>query len=229
MLRVADARWLGLAAAGGALFAGWPRGRGVLGYEQARPGVGGLGPAGRSWRPDAPLACGSGMAARSTWARSGRVRQTTRAGGRPCRTPTSERRAFATAAAPLVWDLGHIASFEDLWLAHNHGGLPLLRADLAEVYDAFETPRAERGALPYLRRAEAERYMETVRERSARRSSCVATSRSPSSSARHERQHAETMLQTLALAALPDWPARRRRRRRVRGATASAAGPVHAS
>ena len=33
--------------------------------------------------------------------------------------------------SPLVWDLAHIAAYEDLWLAHRHGGLPLLRADLA--------------------------------------------------------------------------------------------------
>ena len=115
-------------------------------------------------------------------------------------------RVHSPLLSPLVWDLGHIASFEDLWLAHNHGGLPLLRGDLAEVYDAFETPRAKRGALPYLRRAEAERYMQAVRERvrglEVRDDEPVAEL-----VARHERQHAETMLQTLALAALPDWRA----------------------
>ena len=47
--------------------------------------------------------------------------------------------------SPLVWDLGHIAAFEDLWIVHRYGGRPLLREGLAEVYDAFETPRAERG------------------------------------------------------------------------------------
>ena len=24
--------------------------------------------------------------------------------------------------SPLVWDLGHIAAFEDLWIAHRFGG-----------------------------------------------------------------------------------------------------------
>ena len=55
-------------------------------------------------------------------------------------------RVHSPLLSPLVWDLGHIASFEDLWLAHRHGGLPLLRRDLAEVYDAFATPRALRVA-----------------------------------------------------------------------------------
>ena len=44
--------------------------------------------------------------------------------------------------SPLVWDLAHIAAYEDLWLAHRYGDRPLLHDDLAAIYDAFETPRA---------------------------------------------------------------------------------------
>ena len=40
-------------------------------------------------------------------------------------------RVHSPLMSPLVWDLGHIAMFEDLWLAHRRGGLPLLRPDLA--------------------------------------------------------------------------------------------------
>src|SRR5919112_3011104 len=57
--------------------------------------------------------------------------------------------------SPLVWDLGHIAAFEDLWLAQRTGGMKPLHPDLTVVYDAAETPRADRGDLPYLRRGEA--------------------------------------------------------------------------
>src|SRR3954468_3794886 len=53
--------------------------------------------------------------------------------------------------SPVVWDLGHIATFEDLWLAQNTFGEPPLRAELDRVYDAFNAPRSERGELPYLR------------------------------------------------------------------------------
>jgi iron(II)-dependent oxidoreductase len=28
--------------------------------------------------------------------------------------------------SPLVWDLGHIAAFEDLWLVHRLSGKPML-------------------------------------------------------------------------------------------------------
>ncbi len=52
--------------------------------------------------------------------------------------------------SPLVWDLAHIAAYEDLWLVHRHAGEPLLRADLAATYDAFETPRAVRGEIELL-------------------------------------------------------------------------------
>src|SRR4051812_35340863 len=59
-------------------------------------------------------------------------------------------RVHSPLMSPLVWDLGHIAAFEDLWLVHRFGRDPMVRPDLAEVYDAFETPRAGRGQLPFL-------------------------------------------------------------------------------
>ncbi len=106
--------------------------------------------------------------------------------------------------SPLVWDLGHIAAYEDLWLAHRHGGLPLLRPDLAEVYDAFETPRAVRGEIETLGPAEALDYMTEVRERSA---SAIARAGVGDGFicemvVRHELQHSETMRQTMAIAGL---------------------------
>src|SRR3954464_11892614 len=74
-------------------------------------------------------------------------------------------RQIAPIMSPLVWDLGHIAAYEDLWLAHRHGGEQLLRGDLADLYDALETPRAVRGAIPFLRGREVFAYLEAVRER----------------------------------------------------------------
>src|SRR4051812_30299421 len=37
--------------------------------------------------------------------------------------------------SPLVWDLAHIAAYEDLWLVHRFAGAPLLRPDLAARYE----------------------------------------------------------------------------------------------
>src|SRR4051794_41963867 len=67
--------------------------------------------------------------------------------------------------SPLVWDLGHIAAFEDLWVSGRGTGMAPLRPDLMEVYDATETPRAGRGDLQYLRRAPALEDLDAVRER----------------------------------------------------------------
>jgi gamma-glutamyl hercynylcysteine S-oxide synthase len=111
--------------------------------------------------------------------------------------------------SPIVWDLGHIATFEDLWLAQRPFGKRPLREGLAEIYDALTAPRSERGGLPYLRSSECLAYMEAVRERAL---ACLdgtdlANAESPLLAGgfvyemiiRHEQQHSETILQTLQL------------------------------
>src|ERR1700759_3926751 len=113
-------------------------------------------------------------------------------------------RVHSTLMSPLVWDLGHIAAFEDLWLAHRYGGLPLLRDELADVYDAFETPRAGRGDLPFLAPGEARGYLREGRERVLEviADQGVGDGVIAELIVRHEHQHNETMLQTIQLAQL---------------------------
>jgi iron(II)-dependent oxidoreductase len=112
--------------------------------------------------------------------------------------------------SPLAWDIGHIAAFEDLWLCAQAGGLEPLRPDLLEVYDATETPRCDRGDLPFLRNREARDYMRAIRERSLAVLDRVDLD-DPDDPlnldgfvwdmvVRHEHQHNETMLQTICLA-----------------------------
>src|SRR3954447_23804790 len=72
---------------------------------------------------------------------------------------------LAPIMSPLAWDLGHMAAYEDLWLNHRAAGRQLLRDDLAALYDAFETPRAVRGDLEFLRGEALQAYMAAVRER----------------------------------------------------------------
>ncbi len=110
-------------------------------------------------------------------------------------------RVHSTLMSPLVWDLGHIAAFEDLWLCEQVGGLGPLREGLWEVYDAAETPRAGRGDLPYLGPEEALDYLDEVRGRALSVLDRVAPD--PflwEMVVQHEAQHNETMLQTLQLA-----------------------------
>jgi iron(II)-dependent oxidoreductase len=111
-------------------------------------------------------------------------------------------KVHSTLMSPLVWDLGHIAAFEDLWLVHRFGGKPLLHDDLADVYDAFETPRAGRGELPFLRPSGARQYLAQTRERTLETIAERGVSDVHEMVIRHEQQHNETMLQTIQLARL---------------------------
>jgi gamma-glutamyl hercynylcysteine S-oxide synthase len=113
-------------------------------------------------------------------------------------------RVHSPLMSPLVWDLGHIAAFEDLWMSHRYGGRPLLRADLVDVYDAMETPRARRGDLPFLGPDAAREYMDEVRARTVDVLHDLGTGDGTLVELviRHEHQHNETMLQTLELAHL---------------------------
>ncbi len=106
--------------------------------------------------------------------------------------------------SPIAWDLGHIAAYEDLWLAHRMGGMPLLAPELAGLYDAFETPRAVRGEIEALQPREALLYMEQVRERTAEVAGREGTGDGVlfEMVLRHELQHCETMRQTLDIAGL---------------------------
>jgi gamma-glutamyl hercynylcysteine S-oxide synthase len=106
--------------------------------------------------------------------------------------------------SPLVWDLGHIAAYEDLWLAHRHGERPLLRGDLAALYDAFETPRAIRGDIETLGPEAARGYLAQVRARTLQtlQERGIGDGVLCELVIRHELQHGETMRQTLAIAGL---------------------------
>jgi iron(II)-dependent oxidoreductase len=113
-------------------------------------------------------------------------------------------RVLDPVLSPLVWDLGHIAAYEDLWLAHRFGGLDLLRPDLAALYDAFETPRAVRGDAEILDHAESGAYLQAVRARvlDIAREQGTGDGTLFELVLRHELQHTETMRQAMRQAGL---------------------------
>ena len=47
---------------------------------------------------------------------------------------------------PIIWDLGHIAHFEELWLLSNLEG-EIRFGEMPGMFNPFEHPRAVRGAL----------------------------------------------------------------------------------
>ncbi len=123
--------------------------------------------------------------------------------------------------SPIVWDLGHIATFEDLWLAHSAFGATMLRERLGDVYDPNAAPRRERGGLPYLHSEDAFRYMDEVRGRvldllgradlSAGSTPLLRDAFVFEMVLRHEQQHTETILQTLQLMTSDEYVPPRRR------------------
>ena len=111
--------------------------------------------------------------------------------------------------SPLVWDLAHIGSQEELWLVRDVGGREPLRPEIDGLYDAFQHSRASRVALPLLTPAEARAYVAEVRDKAL-----DALHRSPLRGrpledgafafgmiVQHEQQHDETMLATHQLRA----------------------------
>ncbi|GAA4383330.1 ergothioneine biosynthesis protein EgtB [Tsukamurella soli] len=111
--------------------------------------------------------------------------------------------------SPLVWDLAHIGSQEELWLVRDVGGRDPLRPDLDDMYDAFKHARSDRPALPLLDPAAARGYAATVRDKALdvldhSRLSGNALERDGfafAMIAQHEQQHDETMLATHQLRA----------------------------
>jgi iron(II)-dependent oxidoreductase len=106
--------------------------------------------------------------------------------------------------SPLVWDLAHIGSQEELWLVRDVGGRVPLRPEIDGLYDAFQHSRASRVELPLLTPPETRSYVAEVRDKAL-----DVLGRSPLRGRRledggfafgmivqHEQQHAETMLAT---------------------------------
>jgi iron(II)-dependent oxidoreductase len=117
-------------------------------------------------------------------------------------------RVYSPILSPLIWDLGHIANFEELWLVQRVGGREPLRGDLGELYDAIEQPRKIRGELPILKADEVRPYMEQVRERTLEVLDRIDLDGGDRLLAEgfvyemllaHEHQHNETMLQLLQM------------------------------
>jgi gamma-glutamyl hercynylcysteine S-oxide synthase len=119
--------------------------------------------------------------------------------------------------SPIVWDLGHIAHFEELWLTRNvHGTVEF--AEMPGMFNPFEHPRRTRGALALPTRGSVVALMGEIRERVFQKLDDLDfDSGDPllrdgyviAMVAQHEYQHDETILQTLQLKQGAPYPAPR--------------------
>src|SRR5256885_8158400 len=65
---------------------------------------------------------------------------------------------------PILWDLGHIGHFEELWLDRNLDG-KVEFVEMPGMYNPFEHPRRVRGQLPLPTLAGTLASMAEIRER----------------------------------------------------------------
>jgi iron(II)-dependent oxidoreductase len=117
------------------------------------------------------------------------------------------RRQHDPLMSPILWDLGHIAAFEELWLFRR-----LVErvgwGEMPGMFNPFEHPRATRGALALPSLEETLERLSSVRERVLELLAradldggdpLLAGGYVYRMVAQHECQHQETILQTLQL------------------------------
>lgn len=111
--------------------------------------------------------------------------------------------------SPPVWDVAHVANYEEQWLLRALGQPGLTGPATDRLYDAVLNPRPTRASLPLPGVAEALAYAEQVRSHVLRHldSLCEGADAGPLLAgglvygmvAQHEQQHVETLLATLQL------------------------------
>jgi iron(II)-dependent oxidoreductase len=113
--------------------------------------------------------------------------------------------------SPPVWDVAHVANYEEQWLLRALGDPGLSGPEVDRLYDAFRNPRQLRGALPLLGVDETFAYAARVRAQALRRLESLTLEDVARGGelldggfvygmvAQHEQQHVETLIATLQL------------------------------
>lgn len=109
--------------------------------------------------------------------------------------------------SPIIWDIGHIAHFEELWLTQNLDG-PIEFSEMPGLYNPFEHPRATRASLSLPTLSQMIDRLREIRSRVLERLDSVEFDETNpllrgayvyNMVLQHEYQHNETILQTLQL------------------------------
>ena len=114
-------------------------------------------------------------------------------------------RQHSPLMSPLVWDLGHVANYEDQWLVRSLTGTAPRRPELDDLYDAFRHPRRDRHALAIPGPSEARAYGVEIREQALTVLEQLGPSFVHEMVVQHEHQHDETMLAALQLLPAPGY------------------------
>jgi len=109
--------------------------------------------------------------------------------------------------SPIIWDVGHIAHFEELWLTQNLDGA-IEFSEMPGMYNPFEHPRASRASLALPTLAQMTGRLREIRSRVLDRLDALEWNEDNpllkggyvyNMVLQHEYQHNETILQTLQL------------------------------
>ena len=129
-------------------------------------------------------------------------------------TPEQQIAQHSPLMSPVVWDVAHVANYEEQWLVRALDRRAAIDGALDDLYDAFVHPRAERPNLPLLGPAEARAYGNRVRTEVLDLLGQVTLDDPDPNDPlarllhegfvygmviQHEHQHAETLLATLSL------------------------------
>jgi ergothioneine biosynthesis protein EgtB len=66
---------------------------------------------------------------------------------------------------PILWEIGHLAWFQEYWVLRHHGGESSIRDDADRLYDSMKVAHDTRWDLPLPTRQETLEYMRRVLER----------------------------------------------------------------
>lgn len=127
------------------------------------------------------------------------------------------RRQHISILSPMVWDLGHIGMFEEMWLRTRLGGGEPLHPEYGQMFDPVANPRNVRDGLELPERSVLFDYLNQVREAALDRLAEIASGRAALDGAapladdgfvyelvaEHEEQHQETLLQAMQLMTEP--------------------------
>jgi len=128
------------------------------------------------------------------------------------------RRQHDPLMSPIVWDLGHIAHFEEVWLLEKAAEDETGGEGLRGMYDPAGNPRATRESLPLPSRSEALGFLGGVRRAVLDRLATLDIDADTPLRRegfvfrmvlQHEYQHNETILQTLQMKRGEPYPASR--------------------
>lgn len=118
------------------------------------------------------------------------------------------RRQHDPLMGPIIWDLGHIGHFEELWLTRNVSGV-IEFGEMPGMFNPFEHPRRTRGELDLPTLEETRASLAHIRTQVLERLEDITITEEShpllrdgyvyAMVAQHEYQHGETILQTLQL------------------------------